>query len=481
MDFSMVTNLNSMVANYYLSQTNNAIAQSVQRLSSGLQINSPSDNPSGFLIANDLQSQIDGMNQSISNIQDSNNMMKTTASAVSQVSTLVNSIKSSALDAQSNPSNAGVDQTAIQQALQSLNNIAGNTYYGSTNLLNGSAGTSASVTNSSDISGVSFGGTYGNGVTQNGPITITVTQAATAATVTGTVSYASTSATFATGGSITINGQTVNVNAGDSVQTMMNNINSVSNLSGVSAGFSSGHVILTQQNYGSNFSINESETGSFITSGTGASVANGTNAIASVTAMTEINNNTQAVTTTFNGGQAPGTSGLLLTDSYGNAITLTPAGNTTSTSNVQVGQVSTNAATFQIGPNAGQTASFSFQNMTAGNLGTGVVSGQNLDTINVTTPSGAANAVQIATAAALQVNNYAASIGSFQNNVLTATQNYLSNSVTNLTASVSQIMDVNVAQESTNLANLTQLQQSGVAALYTSNNSLSSLVSKLLP
>jgi flagellin len=480
MDFSLLTNLNAMVATYYLGQTNQAIAQSVQRLSTGLQINSPSDNPSGFVIANSLQSQIDGMNQSISNIQDSNNMMKTTASAVTQVSTLVNDIKTSALDAQANPSNAGIDQTSIQQALQSLNNIAGSTYYGSKNLLNGSAGTTANVTNSSDISGISFGGTFGNGITQNGPVTVTVTQAATAATVTGSVSYASTSATFATSGSITINGQTVNVNAGDSVQTMMNNINSVANVSGVTAGFTSGHVVLTQENYGSNFSVNESETGSFITSG-GASVANGTNAVASVTAMTEINNNTQPVTTTFTGGQSPGTSGLLLTDSYGNSVTLTPAGNTTSTSNVQVGEVSSNAATFQIGPNSGQTASFSFQNMTAGNLGTGVISGQNLDTIDVTTPTGAANAVQIATAAAQQVTTYAASIGNFQNNVLTATQNYLSSSVTNLTASVSQIMDVNVAQESTNLANLSQLQQSGVAALYTANNSMNSLVSKLLP
>ncbi len=479
MDFSLLNNLNAMVANYYLGQTNQAIAQSVQRLSTGLQINSPSDNPSGYMIATGLQSQIDGMNQAISNVQDANNMMKTASGAVTQITTLIQNIKTSALDAQSNSANAGVDQASITQALASLNNIANNTYYGSNNLLNGSVGTSASVTAPNTISNVVIGGTFDGGVSQTGAATLTVTSAATAAVVTGSTTYSSVSTVMLTSGTVTINGQTINVSAGQTVQTMLDSINSASSQTGVTASFSSGKVVLNQVNYGSNFGINESESSSLITGGSGASV-NGSNAVATVTAMTEINGSVQAATVTFTGGVQSGTSGLLLTDAYGNSVTLTNSGNSTSTSNAKVAAVSSNAATFQIGPNAGQTASFSFQNMQASNLGTGIVAGQSLNNIDVTTSQGAANAIAIATAALTQATSYNAQIGGFQNDTLTATQNYLSNSVTNITASVSSIMDVNVAQESTNLANLQNLQASGVAALSVANN-MGAIYTKLLP
>ena len=480
MDFSLNTNLDALVANYYLNQTNSGISQALLQLSTGLKINSPADNPTGFIAATGYQTQVDGMNQAISNIQSSVNMVKTAASAVTQITTLVQSIHTSALDAQSNPANAAVDQASIQSALQSLNNIAGNTSYGSTNLLNGTAGTTASVLNSSDVSAATIGGTFGGGTTQTGNATITVTTAAVAATVTGSVSYAGTSSTFSASGTVTINGQNITVTAGETVQTFLSAANTISNQTGISASLNSGKIVLTQQNQGANFAISESDSaGAILAAGNSTSVS-GVNAVASVSASTLINGAISTQSVTFTGGKNSGDSGLLLSDSNGNQILLTNAGNSTSTTNVSALNISSNPSQFQIGANAGQTASFSFQNMGASALGTNVYFGQSLNSINVTTPSGAANAVSIANAALTQTTNYAAQLGSFQTNVLTATQNYLSNSVSNITASISNIMDVNVAQESTTLANLQLQQQSGIQALYTANN-MGALYLKLLP
>lgn len=480
MDFSFVTNLNALAASYYLNQTNSALQQSLLRLSTGLRINTPADDPAGFLIASNLQTQVNGMNQALSNVQNDINEVKTAAGAVQQITTLVQNIQANALDAQSNPGNAAADQQAIQSAIAAINNIANNTTFNGINLLNGSAGTTASVTNGSLVASANFGGTFANGITQSGNVTITVTQAATAATITGTVSYASVNATLSNSGTVTINGQSIAVTSGQTVQSLINSINQISNQTGVTAGFNGGKIVLTQTNYGANNSVSESDSAGAILAAGNATTATGVNAVAQVTAMTQINGATVAQTVNFTGGVHPGDSGLLLSDSYGNQIMLTSSGNSTSTSNVSVANITSNPAQFQIGANVGQTVSFSFQNMQASQLGTNVIPGQSLQSINVTSPTGAANAVQIANAALSQVTTYAAALGNFQKNTLQATQNYLSTAVTNLSASVANIMDVNVAQESVHLANLQLLQQTGINALYTSNQ-LGALYLKLLP
>jgi flagellin len=67
------TNLASLFAQNSLSNAQNNLAQSVQRLSSGLRINSAKDDAAGLTIAQNMQSQINGVNQSIRNLSDATN------------------------------------------------------------------------------------------------------------------------------------------------------------------------------------------------------------------------------------------------------------------------------------------------------------------------------------------------------------------------------------------------------------------------
>lgn len=484
MSFSINTNLDALNALNSLSSVSDSISTSIHRLSTGLRINSAADDPAGFLIANSLQAQVDGLNQAIANTQEATNLVKTATSGISEISSLLSTIRQNALNAANtgvvDPNAIQANQTAINSAIAAINNIAASTQYGSKKLLDGSAGVSAAVSNSALIGGIVLDGTFAGNITQAGNVTITVASAATRAQVTGTATYTNVNATIATvngsttgtGGTVVVNGQAVSVAGSDTVQTLINKINALSATTGVSAAFTSGNgsgsIVLTQQTYGASYNINLSESATLLAGTSGTSVA-GQNATVTVVASVLVNGATTTATATFSGGRS-GDSGLRVSDTYGNSILLTEAGNTTSTSSAFVAKTSSNALQFQIGGNANQTANLSFNSLSASSLGVTSVAGQSLATIDVTNQTGANNALLIVNEAATQVSKYQAQLGAFQTNVLQTTANYLNNSVANVTASISSIQDTNVAQETINLTNKQIIQQAGISALYRANN-----------
>jgi flagellin len=79
------TNLASLFAQNSLSSAQNNLAQSVQRLSSGLRINSAKDDAAGLAIAQNMQCQIKGVNQSIRNLSDATNLIQTAESSLATV------------------------------------------------------------------------------------------------------------------------------------------------------------------------------------------------------------------------------------------------------------------------------------------------------------------------------------------------------------------------------------------------------------
>ena len=108
------TNLDALTALYNLNTVSSQIALSSQRLSTGKRINSAADNPSGYVISNEFQFQVDGLNEAVQNTQGSINLIKTATGGLSQISTLISSIRSAAQDAAANvtanPTQAQADQ-----------------------------------------------------------------------------------------------------------------------------------------------------------------------------------------------------------------------------------------------------------------------------------------------------------------------------------------------------------------------------------
>jgi len=79
------TNLASLFAQNNLSSAQNNLAASVQRLSSGLRINSAKDDAAGLAISQNMQGQINGVNQSIRNLSDATNMIQTADSSLATI------------------------------------------------------------------------------------------------------------------------------------------------------------------------------------------------------------------------------------------------------------------------------------------------------------------------------------------------------------------------------------------------------------
>jgi len=79
------TNLASLFAQNNLSSAQNNLATSVQRLSSGLRINSAKDDAAGLAISQNMQGQINGVNQSIRNLSDATNMIQTADSSLATI------------------------------------------------------------------------------------------------------------------------------------------------------------------------------------------------------------------------------------------------------------------------------------------------------------------------------------------------------------------------------------------------------------
>jgi flagellin len=127
---------------------------------------------------------------------------------------------------------------------------------------------------------------------------------------------------------------------------------------------------------------------------------------------------------------------------------------------------------FQIGASANQTISANFGTTawTAGGLG--------VSSVDISSTSGAQNAITAIDAALSSVNNFQATLGATQNTFQAAITNTQTQS-TNLSAAKSQIEDANFAEETANLSKAQVLQQAGISVLAQAN-SLPQQVLKLL-
>ncbi len=478
MSFALNTNLDALTALTNLENTGTKISSSVNRLSTGLQINSAADNPAGFIRATDFTAQLSGINQALSNDQDAVNYAKTADGALNQVGSLLDSARTLAVasgnTATLDSAAVQANQTQLNSIVSSINRIATTTTFGSKQLLDGSAGVQAANSNSTDVAAISFTGEFnGVAIPTASAVTVAVTQAATQAQVVGTNTFAATTTTV-TAGSFAINGTTFNTSSNETIGQVVQAINAAQGQTGVTAQFTAGGAVtLTQTNYGAANSISLSDANGVLLSAAGSASASGVNAEGTAT----INNGTALVTVHFTGG-VNGSSALDLQDADGNQIQLSTAGNATS-AGFLAGQLSVGSSQFQIGGDSGDTASLSIGNFSASNLGVGAVSGLNMSNLDLTTASGANNALQVIDSAISQVASAQGSIGNFQTNVLNSKVSSLQSAQENVSASLSSIQDVNVATEMTNYTQLQVLEQAGVSVLAQANSEPDALL-KLL-
>jgi flagellin len=134
---------------------------------------------------------------------------------------------------------------------------------------------------------------------------------------------------------------------------------------------------------------------------------------------------------------------------------------------------------FQVGAYYNQTREVNISAVYANRLGTGVIAGEDVSTIDVTTATGAQNALRILDQAITDVSNIRASLGATQKNVLESSINSLTIAKENIAASESTIRDTDMAAEMAEFTKLQILQQAGVAMLAQANQAPQALLALL--
>ncbi|HIF9349132.1 TPA: flagellin [Photobacterium damselae] len=138
------TNVSAMTAQRYLNSASNGVANSMEKLSSGLRINSAKDDAAGLQISNRLTSQTNGLNVAMRNANDGISMAQTAEGAMQESTNMLHRMRDLALQS-ANGSNSDDDRVAIQKEVDALQTemtrIADTTTFGGQNLLDGSFGT----------------------------------------------------------------------------------------------------------------------------------------------------------------------------------------------------------------------------------------------------------------------------------------------------------------------------------------------------
>jgi flagellin len=134
------TNLASLTAQRALAKTSGSMATALQRLSSGLRVNSAKDDAAGLAISERLTAQVRGYNQAIRNAGDGISLAQTAEGGIEAITSSLQRMRELAVQA-ANYSNTDADRTAIQaevtQLLSEVDRVAGQTKFNGKALLNG--------------------------------------------------------------------------------------------------------------------------------------------------------------------------------------------------------------------------------------------------------------------------------------------------------------------------------------------------------
>ncbi|MGA3066135.1 MAG: flagellin, partial [Tepidisphaeraceae bacterium] len=247
------TNVSSLIAQNALSQNNTALSTSLERLSTGLRINSGADDPAGLIASQALQQEQTGIQTAISNAGLAGNVIGTAEGGLNEVSSLLLQLQGLVGQAANSgglsSDQVAADQLQVDSILSTINRISGSTTFEGRQLLNGNLDYTTSGVVASAITALQVNSAL---IPDGGSVGVAVQVISSGKT--GIVTY--------TGG--TISGSTVTLQvagnagttqlsfaSGTTVTSIATAINGVKNSTGLSAQVSGTDLRINSTQYGS--------------------------------------------------------------------------------------------------------------------------------------------------------------------------------------------------------------------------------------
>jgi flagellin len=499
MAISVNTNVTSLNAQRNLTKSGESLATSMQRLSSGMRINSAKDDAAGMQISTRLTSQISGLAVAQRNANDGISMAQTAEGALQSSTDILQRMRDLSLQS-SNGSNSTSDREALQKevtALQSeLTRIADTTTFGGQKLLNGDYGTQQFQVGSD--SNQTIGVTLNSAAAEDIGLT---GKGFTIAALSGISAARTTALTFATDDTITVkaggNTNKIDLTTGISAADIAGQVNGTEGMFGVSA--------TTQVAIGGFSEDAAGDTIKLNVAGVEITAASTTTNDATVTALnTAIDDATKEalaakgitasidpdgdllvftntdgknidVTMEITGGATEGLDGEITsydgTDALGTAVTVSAAatGDVASKTATVTGRLDYSKAVVDIDVG---TASIKGAGTNLGGGADAVLatttSLTSIASLDISTAGGSQSAIDVIDAALASIGDTRAELGATQNR-FSQTIGNLANIQENASASRSRIMDTDYATETAVMTKNQILQQAGTSILAQAN------------
>eukprot|EP00998_Keelungia_sp_KM082_P003071 NODE_137_length_2530_cov_67.810653_g133_i0.p1 GENE.NODE_137_length_2530_cov_67.810653_g133_i0~~NODE_137_length_2530_cov_67.810653_g133_i0.p1 ORF type:complete len:518 (-),score=-6.88 NODE_137_length_2530_cov_67.810653_g133_i0:854-2407(-) len=499
------TNTASINGQRNLMGSSNGLQNSMQRLASGLRINSAKDDAAGLQISNRLTSQINGLNVAVRNANDGISMAQTAEGALQESTNILQRMRDLSIQA-ANATNTTVDRKAIQEEVvqlkSELNRIADTTTFGGQKLLDGSFGSQ----------------NFQVGANANETIGLAINSAQTddlgnaradldAGSLMGVAVAPSANSAAATAGlttgaadTITIDGvneQTVTLGQNDSAKEMATKINAEFNTTGVRADAKTTAIISAFSNMTSNsagsdgisFELSNgtsTETISFTATGNPTDdmqlLVNKINEVSATTGISARFDST---------GGPGGVAGIILESESGDNIIISDVYDDNASGGAAAGfnitgtnydgtvsgtnqAVAANGATDSVAIRGSiqLNSTVGFDILTSSNqTGDGTIvraTEITIDSVDLTTAQGAQDAISVIDGALAKIDRNRATLGAVQNR-LQSTINNLSSIAENSSAARSRIRDTDFAKETAQLTKNQILQQAGTTILAQAN------------
>lgn len=479
MALTVNTNIASLNTQKNLNKASDALSTTMQRLSSGLKINSAKDDAAGLQISNRLTSQINGLNVATKNANDGISIAQTAEGAMQESTNILQRMRELSLQS-ANGSNSAEDRASLQaeyaQLTTELTRIAETTTFGGRNLLDGSFGTTSFQ------------------VGANANETINVTLGNVSATKIGSQQVQSLAITPDTtgvaSGSITVTGsgeaKTVSIEDGASAKDIAKALDgAVTGLSASARTVAKLEVDAAASGTPANFSIQVGDSK--------AIDMIGVDSLGSLAEQLSSNASALGIAVNFN----ESTQELSITSESGENIVfgeVSTAGVTSSLTNVKVnvqngsGEYAANGTTITddmivtgaVELNSAKSYSLAGGGVT-GLFSTGTTASSSLTTIadtDITSATGAQNAIAVIDKAISNIDSQRADLGAVQNRFDSTVSNLASISE-NSTSARGRIQDADFAAETAELTKQQTLQQASTAILAQANQLPSSVLSLL--
>lgn len=462
--------MSAVITNNQLLRSENRVAASMERLSSGFKINHASDNPAGISISNKMKAQIDALDQAEANASDATSVLQIADGALNEISSILQRMRELSVQA-SNGTYSYNDRTSIQAEIDELqkevDRISVGTEYNTKTLLDGSSDVRVYAESAERI--------YVSDTVMANIYKINVEETATRASVELLYPEPMTS------GRMSINGVTVEVNSSMTYEDYMRTVRTAADEAGcvvekmIDEDGNETGLRISSEHYGSEekvelvlsgalateVGIEEDAEGVSVNDGEYTVITSGTNAKISFPSDIENSGFTPTTTVHTEGNR------VQITDASGFMIdfslyeTYVPGEVDAINGNYEIEVTEIGSMTIQIGANEFQTMDVRICEISAKSL--------YIDTIDVSKVGGAEKAMVTLDDAIAKLSATRSRIGAFQNRLEYAVTG-LSETGENITAAYSTLMDTDMAEEMTEYTQLGVINQASISVLAQANS-----------